>query len=288
MNDLAWPTSWPAWLELVAGALGAAFVLLLPLELWQRWRAGRLSKAVVLEMLACMSPLVGSILVSGAVVAFVGTLYFAAATIAPWRIPTNAATAVAAVLCVDFLYYWDHRCAHQFRPYWAISHSVHHSSQQYDQTVGFRISFVDGFMSPWFYLPAVLIGFDVLLVLAAFALILGYQQWIHTETVGKLPWLDGWLNTPSNHRVHHGVNPQYIDKNYGAVLILWDRLLGTYEPEREQVRYGITQQLESSNPWTVHVAEFARMWVDVRGARTVREFWRRLACMPQTAMEQQR
>lgn len=273
---MTWPTSWPERLELAGTAMGAALAVLLPVELWRRWRAGRLDRAAVLEMLACASPLLPTLLATGAVIAWVTAVYAAAASIAPWRIPTNGATALLALLVVDFLYYWDHRCAHRVRPYWAFCHSVHHSSPQYDQTVGLRISFLDGFVSPWFYVPAVLIGFDPLLVLGAFVVILGYQQWIHTEAIGSLPWLDGWLNTPANHRVHHGTQPQYLDRNYGAVLMVWDRLFGTYAREEEAPRYGLTKPLGSTHPWRVHTAELTRLGRDLLRTRRWRDRLARL------------
>jgi sterol desaturase/sphingolipid hydroxylase (fatty acid hydroxylase superfamily) len=280
MWGLSMPAGWPALLDVAATVLAAALLVLLPLEVWRRWRTGRLTRAAVLEMLASASPVIPTILLNGVVLAFITALFAEAAALSPWRMPVNGWTTLAAVLLVDFLYYWDHRCAHRFRPYWAISHSVHHSSRQYDQTVGLRISFIDGFLSPWFYLPAVLVGFDPLLVLAAFGFILGYQQWIHTETIGALPGFDGWLNTPANHRVHHGVQAQYLDKNYGAVLMVWDRLFGTYQPEGEPVRYGITVPIGSSNPWQVHTIELTRMFRDLRRAPTAREFLRRLLLLP--------
>jgi sterol desaturase/sphingolipid hydroxylase (fatty acid hydroxylase superfamily) len=163
------------------------------------------------------------------------------------------------------MYYWDHRAAHRNRAYWALAHSVHHSSPQFDQTTGLRVSFVDGFVSPWFYVPVVLAGFDPLLVGGCLAVIIGWQQWLHTEAIDRLPWLDPWLNTPSNHRVHHGVQARYQDVNYGAILMLWDRAFGTYvaESPREPRRYGITHPIASTHPLEVHLAEARRLWRDL-------------------------
>jgi sterol desaturase/sphingolipid hydroxylase (fatty acid hydroxylase superfamily) len=141
---------------------------------------------------------------------------------------------------------------------------VHHSSPQYDQTVGLRITFLDGFVTIWFYVPLVLLGFSPALIAASFGLILGYQQWIHTETIGRLPWLDGWLNTPSNHRVHHGIQPHYLDRNYGAILMVWDRMFGTYQREDVPVRYGLTHPIGSSNPIAVHFCELGRLWRELK------------------------
>ncbi|HSX60172.1 MAG TPA: sterol desaturase family protein [Tahibacter sp.] len=253
-------------LDLVAIAASALIVVLLPVECWRYRRQSRLDREHVLEMLASASPFVPTVLMAPLVTAFIAALWGGAARLAPWSIPTTGWTALLALLAVDFLYYWDHRAAHRVRLIWAVAHSVHHSSPLYNQAVGLRVSFVDGFTSPWFYLPAILVGFDPLLVAGAFGVILAYQQWLHTETVGKLPWLDGWLNTPSNHRVHHGVQAPYIDRNYGAVLMLWDRLFGTYAAEDEPVRYGLTEPLASRHPLRVHAAEAVKLWHDLHRA----------------------
>lgn len=261
-------------LEMLATALSALFVVFLPLETWRRHRAGRLDRRSVREMLASASPLLPTLLAGPLVLAFIAALYGLAHALTPLRLPVDWGTAALALLLVDFLYYWDHRAAHRVRAYWAIGHSVHHSSWQYDQTTAFRISFVDGFISPWFYLPAVLLGFHPMLVVACLGLVLAYQQWLHTESVGRLGWLDAIFNTPSNHRAHHAVQPQYIDRNYGAVLIVWDRLFGTYVREDEAPVYGLTEQIGSAHPWRVHAAEALKLWRDLRRTPQWRDRWR--------------
>lgn len=263
-------------LEMLATALSALFVVFLPLETWRRHRAGRLDRRSVREMLASASPLLPTLLAGPLVLAFIAALYGLAHALTPLRLPVDWGTAALALLLVDFLYYWDHRAAHRVRAYWAIGHSVHHSSWQYDQTTAFRISFVDGFISPWFYLPAVLLGFHPMLVVACLGLVLAYQQWLHTESVGRLGWLDAIFNTPSNHRAHHAVQPQYIDRNYGAVLIVWDRLFGTYVREDEAPVYGLTEQIGSAHPWRVHAAEALKLWRDLRRTPRWRDRWRML------------
>jgi sterol desaturase/sphingolipid hydroxylase (fatty acid hydroxylase superfamily) len=242
----------------------AAIAVFLPLELWQRWRRGTLTRASVKEMLASASPLVPVALTAGFTLALFMAVFVAAAELSPWTIATTPLTAVLAVVAVDFVYYWDHRLNHRVRLLWAVAHSVHHSSPQYDQTVGLRITFLDGFVTIWFYVPLVLLGFSPALIAASFGLILGYQQWIHTETIGRLPWLDGWLNTPSNHRVHHGIQPHYLDRNYGAILMVWDRMFGTYQREDVPVRYGLTHPIGSSNPIAVHFCELGRLWRELK------------------------
>jgi sterol desaturase/sphingolipid hydroxylase (fatty acid hydroxylase superfamily) len=271
MESFVMPDTVPAWIDLLGAALGALLAIFLPIELFKRWRAGRLNRSSILEMLASISPLIPTLMINSLVIGFITLVFGIAASLQPWSIKTTPFTAVLAVLLVDFLYYIDHRCGHRIRLYWAISHSVHHSSPQYDQTTGLRISFIDGFLSPWFYLPAVMIGFDPMLVAASLGFILAYQQWIHTETIGKLRWLDPWLNTPSNHRVHHGSQPQYLDKNYGAVLMVWDRLFGSYEPENEPVQYGLTQAIGSHHPIAVHFCEWIRLWRDLCSVKNFRE-----------------
>lgn len=258
-------------LDEIGLVLSALFIVFLPLEVWRRRRQGRLDRRSVKEMLASASPLLPTLLTGPLVLAFITGLYSAAHILTPLRIPTNWGTAALALVLVDFCYYWDHRAAHRVRAYWAISHSVHHSSWQFDQTTAFRISFVDGFLSPWFYLPVVLIGFDPLLVGACFGLILAYQQWLHTESVGRLGWLDAVFNTPSNHRAHHAIQPQYIDRNYGAILMVWDHLFGTYVREREAPVYGLTEQIDSAHPWRVHAAEALKLWRDLKQARDWRK-----------------
>lgn len=117
-------------------------------------------------------------------------------------------------------------------------------------------------------MPLVLLGVNPAVVFALYAGNLAYQFFIHTESVGKLhPWLEYWLDTPSNHRVHHGRNEQYIDKNYGGVLIIFDRLFGTYEEEKEPVEYGIVEQVDSKNVLTLNFHEFLDMWADVFAAK---------------------
>jgi sterol desaturase/sphingolipid hydroxylase (fatty acid hydroxylase superfamily) len=281
MSDLFTPPSnIVGWLDTAGMALGAAFFLFLPLELWRRYRAGALNRQTALEMLANLSTLVPTLLVAGLVTAFVIWMFSAASALAPWHFPVTIWTALAAIILVDAVYYVDHRIGHRVRLMWAFSHSVHHGSPLFNQTTALRISFVDGFISPWYYTSIILIGFDPLLVAAAFGLNLAYQQWIHTEMVGKLGWFDWWFNSPSNHRVHHGSQPQYLDKNYGGLLMIWDHLFGTYEPEHEAVVFGLTQPINSVNPWKVHFKELTRLLQTFRTLSSVRARMRFLITGP--------
>ena len=167
------------------------------------------------------------------------------------QLPNHWAMYVLAAIMVDFLLYWQHRIHHEVALLWTI-HNVHHSSPWMNFTTAFRINWIGGFISPVFFLPAILLGFTPTQVTGFLFLNLVYQFLLHTESVGKIPFLEGWLNTPSAHRVHHGSNPKYIDKNYGGVLMIWDRMFRTYQAEEEEVVYGVTTGFEGHNPvWAV-------------------------------------
>ncbi len=175
-----------------------------------------------------------------------------------WSVPL-------AVLAADFTYYWMHRCEHEVRLFWA-NHSVHHSSPEFNFTTALRISWMDALIEWVFFIPMILLGFSLVHTVVGLVIVVAYQSWVHTEKVGKLGWLDGVFNTPSVHRVHHGSNAQYIDKNYGGILIIWDRLFGTFEPESEPVKYGITTPIDSHNPLVINFKEYATLWRDLRRA----------------------
>jgi sterol desaturase/sphingolipid hydroxylase (fatty acid hydroxylase superfamily) len=198
-------------------------------------------------------------------------------------IPTTWWSALLCLVLADFVYYWEHRAAHRINLLWAAYHSTHHSAEHFDQSVGLRVSFMDFFFTPLFYVPLVLVGFHPLLVLACLSLVLAWQQWIHTEVIDRLPRLDGWLNTPSNHRVHHGRNQRYLDKNYGGILIVWDRLFGTYAAETERVEYGLVEQLPRQDPITVHFGGLVGLVRSLSKARLARDIGRIVLGPPEKA-----
>lgn len=152
-------------------------------------------------------------------------------------------------ILVDFSFYWLHRFIHEVRFAWA-GHINHHSSQEFNLAgTAFRQSFAEPLMEPFFYAPVVLLGFDPLMALAAIELNLIYMYWLHTRKIGKLhPWFEYWFSTPSHHRVHHGCNVQYLDKNYGGTFIVFDRLFGSFAEEKETVVFGVPEQLQTYNP----------------------------------------
>jgi len=168
---------------------------------------------------------------------------------------------VVAVVGVDFIYYWWHRASHRVNVLWA-AHIVHHQSEDYNLAVALRQAVLTPVTHLPFSLPLAMLGVPPLVYAAAEAINTLYQFWIHTETIRRLGPVEAVLNTPSHHRVHHAKNPQYLDRNYAGMFIVWDRLFGTYEPEREPPSYGITKPLASFNPlWAqVHyLVELARL-----------------------------
>lgn len=201
-------------------------------------------------------------------IGFVALLPFYILT--PLEIPMNVFTWILALIAADLTYYWMHRLEHKHRILWA-SHSVHHSSEDYNLTVGFRLSLVEGLFEWAFLVPMILAGFNPFQALVALVLIAQYQHWIHTERVGKLGWLDEIFNTPSVHRVHHGSNRQYLDKNFGGVLMIWDKLFGTFQREEEKVVYGLTRNIHTNNPVKITFIEFGNIWRDIRKCRNNRD-----------------
>jgi len=157
-----------------------------------------------------------------------------------------AAAWVVALFGVDFIYYWWHRTSHRVNLLWA-AHAVHHQSEDYNLAVALRQAVLTPFTSLPFSLPLALIGIPPLMFVVADSVSTLYQFWIHTELVGRLGPLEAVLNTPSHHRVHHARNPEYIDRNYGAILIIWDRLFGTFAPEHAPPVFGITRPFRSFN-----------------------------------------
>lgn len=171
----------------------------------------------------------------------------------------------------DFSYYWFHRISHGSRYFWA-SHVVHHSSQKYNLGTALRQTWTGSLTGAWvFWIWLPLIGFHPAAVMTMQAISLLYQFWIHTEHINKLPApIEFIFNTPSHHRVHHGSNLAYLDKNHAGVLIIWDRLFGTFEPERDRPTYGLTANLNSHNPVKIAFHEWTAIGRDLRRAGSVR------------------
>ena len=180
-----------------------------------------------------------------------------------------------AVLFVgqELCYYWYHRAAHRVRWFWA-SHAVHHSPNEFNLGVAYRFGWTGRLAgNSLFFVPMIWLGFAPQAVFATLSLNLLYQFWLHTEWVPKLGWLEYVLNTPSHHRVHHASNAEYIDANYGGVLIVFDRLFGTFIAERDDLpcRYGLTTPLLTNNPIKIAFHEWRKLARDLRQVRSWRE-----------------
>lgn len=206
---------------------------------------------------------------------FLALLGYAAiyAYLAPWHLPADRwYTWVIALVGVDLLFYVYHRMAHRVRVVWA-THQAHHSSEYFNLATALRQKWNNsGEVLLWIPLP--LLGVPPWLVFFSFSISLIYQFWIHTERIGKLPTpIEFVFNTPSHHRVHHGMDPEYLDKNYGGILIIWDRIFGTFVGEGERVLYGLTKNIETHNPVQVAFHEYSALWRDLRAAPTWRVRW---------------
>lgn len=172
-------------------------------------------------------------------------------------------------LLFELVYYWHHRWAHEVRWLWA-THSVHHSPNHMNLSVASRLgwtSLISG--SIFVFVPLALAGYHPITIFLTLAASLTYQVWIHTETIGRLGPLEWIFNTPSHHRVHHASNLQYLDKNYGGVLIIYDRLFGTFAEEAEAPRYGLVTPHHNLNPFRIAFHEWISMAKDIARARTL-------------------
>jgi len=162
---------------------------------------------------------------------------------------------VIGIVGIDFLYYWWHRLSHVTNVLWAV-HAVHHQSEDMNLAVALRQPAFEALTVIPFHVPLAFLGVKPWIYVSCYAIDLIYQFWVHTEATRHKPWIEWALNTPSAHRVHHGINPQYLDRNYGGIFLFWDRLFRTYEPERERPVYGVTHPLASYNPIWANLAPF--------------------------------
>lgn len=189
----------------------------------------------------------------------------------PWRMEYNWWTFLPCYIIFDFCSYWAHRISHQQRFWWA-THVVHHSGENYNLTVSFRLSWVQHFKLI-FFVPVALMGFHPVIFFVVNQIAVLFQFWVHTEYIRRLhPVIEFIFATPSNHRVHHGSQEKYINKNYGASFIIWDRMFGTYQKEEEQVEYGLTHKLEhKGDPIYINFHEYIDMWKDIKKAKSFKK-----------------
>ncbi len=178
-----------------------------------------------------------------------------------FKIPATWWSFLLCLVVFDFFFYWAHRWGHEMNIFWG-AHLVHHQSEEYNLSVALRQSWFHNILAFVIFLPIPCMGFDPKIFGGAAIVHTLYQFWIHTKVVGKLhPWIEYWLNTPSHHRVHHAINPQYIDKNHAGVFMIWDRLFGTFKAEEDQreIFYGITTPLNSWNPAWANIHYYIEM-----------------------------
>jgi sterol desaturase/sphingolipid hydroxylase (fatty acid hydroxylase superfamily) len=189
----------------------------------------------------------------------------------PWRMQMNWWTLIPCFIVYDCSSYWSHRISHFNRFFWA-THVVHHSAEHYNLTVAFRQSWVQHFKTV-FFIPLALMGFHPLIFFLASQLSVLYQFWVHTEAIGKLhPFIEKYFGTPSNHRVHHGSQEKYLDKNFGATFMVWDHLFGTFQYEEEKPVYGLTTPVgNKTNPFILNFHEYRDMLHDIKQSDGLKE-----------------
>ncbi|MCF8276086.1 MAG: sterol desaturase family protein [Flavobacteriales bacterium] len=178
---------------------------------------------------------------------------------------------IICIVLFDYLYYWAHRWGHEWNIFWG-AHIVHHQSEEYNLTVALRQSWFHNILAFPIFLPIPLLGFDLLSFGVAAGLVTLYQYWIHTKAIDHMPkWFEFIFNSPTHHRVHHATNEQYLDHNYAATFIIWDRIHGTYIDEDEQPVYGITTPLNSWNSVWSNVHFYVEMWEGSKRLKTLKE-----------------
>ena len=244
--------------------IGAAILLI---EIAEALFKGELRARTVGEMFVSASTQLPYLFVEAVILTGAYSLYWVIHFATPWAIPTTWWTLAIVVVLADITYYWEHRIAHEVRLLWT-QHAVHHSSRDLNIVTGVRFGPLEGLWSLIAHLPLALMGFAPEAVIFGVIFVLAYQTWLHTSLIGKLGPLEWVLNTPSHHRVHHGCDEKYLDKNYGGVLIVWDRLWGTFQVEEETPRYGLKRDFDSRNPVQVWFSELPGLARDVFGAKS--------------------
>ena len=254
--------------------------IILVIELAEAWFKGDLKGRKLKEMFASASTQIPSIAFEAFVMTGAYAIYYIIAeSVVSWTIPITWWSIALCLIVADITYYWEHRIAHEVRLLWT-QHAVHHSSRDYNIITAFRFGPFESIWALLIHIPMILVGFSPEMVFFGQLSVLAYQTWIHTETIGKLGPLEWVLNTPSHHRVHHGCDDKYLDKNYAGMLIIWDRMFGTFQIEEETPRYGLKRDFDSQNPIHVWFSELPQLWRDLRAAKNGREIWMRLFAGP--------
>ena len=247
--------------------IGAAILLI---EIAEMIFKGDLKAKTFLEMVASASTQIPYILVETFILTGAYALYWIIAQEMPWSIPVTWWSVILVILLADLTYYWEHRIAHEVRLLWT-QHAVHHSSRDMNIVTAVRFGPLEGIWSLIAHLPLAFMGFAPEAIILGIISVLAYQTWLHTELIGKLGPLEWFMNTPSHHRVHHGCDDKYLDKNYGGILIIWDRLWNTFQLEEETPRYGLKRDFDSQNPIKVWFSEWPQLFRDIFASRSVGE-----------------
>ena len=213
------------------------------------------------------------------VVAAYTAMFHLTAAWRPWELQATPAVWVATFVLSDLAYYWAHRLSHGVNILW-IGHVVHHQSEDYNLAVALRQSVLQKVLLMWVYWPLALAGFPPEIFLTCMAVNLLYQFWIHTELIDTLGPLEWVMNTPSHHRVHHGRNPEYIDRNHAGVFIVWDRMFGTFQKELVKPTYGITRPTDTFNPVHAQWKPVMDLWNDLKRIPNWRDRLRFLFAAP--------
>ena len=245
-------------------AVAAFFVLIVIEALAANWR-GRF-RYEMRDATASMTIFAGNAVLVTALKGFEYAYFSAFYEYRLFEIGFTPAGWLACIVAIDFFYYWYHRASHEIRFFWA-AHVPHHSSEEYNLTTALRQSWTAPFTRLLFYWPLPVLGIHPAMSLTAGAFLTIYGFWTHTRQIGRLGLLEEVLVTPSHHRVHHGSNPEYLDRNYGNLLIGWDKLFGTFEPERAAVRFGLTKNIHTHNVIRINFHEWVDMIRDAAGAR---------------------
>lgn len=247
--------------------IGAAILLI---EIVEMIFKGEFKAKTFGEMLASASTQIPYLLVETFILTGAYGLFWIIAQWLPWTIPVTWWSLLLVVLLADITYYWEHRTAHEVRLLWT-QHAVHHSSRDMNIITGVRFGPLEGVWSLIAHIPVALMGFPPEAIIFGVIFVLAYQTWLHTELIGKLGPLELILNTPSHHRVHHGCDDKYLDKNYGGIFIFWDRIWGTFQIEEETPRYGLKRDFNSQNPLKVWFSEWPDLLRDIGRSKSMRE-----------------
>ena len=189
-----------------------------------------------------------------------GAFFWVSERVAFFHIPSGLLSVLIILVVYDFCFYWAHRMSHEINFLWG-AHIVHHQSEDYNLTVALRQSWIHSTLAFVFFMPLAFLGIDLISLGIATSLNSFYQFWIHTQSIQKMPrWFEFIFNTPAHHRVHHGVNPKYIDKNHGGMFIIWDRLFGTFMEEEETPTFGITKNMNSWNPVFANIHYYVELF----------------------------